>query len=343
MASSTSNSDRRVLYGCVIGFCLAIACLAFAERLVRQGGHVPNVQDGFHEWAKVRQDLDREPGQDAIALLGASRMQWNISRETLSQAFGGVPVYQLAIQGRMAKASLLDIAKNSDFSGLVIVSGHSHEFLHISQRNSQQALADFYHKEWNWARRAEVSISQALDSRLALLGLTGDPQKLIRSALKDGQIGGKPSSIRRDQHREVFMDADAGDMKYESDQAFKHFTRILNLVEPPELEHWRETYVSEVADAVESIQDRGGRVVFVALPMGEAMANLHDAAYPRVEYWDVLAANVGSPTIHFEDVPAFRAVPLPDGAHIDFRDKKEFTQILAAEIQKVLTRNGSSD
>ncbi|MFC2174111.1 hypothetical protein ACFLU6_16055, partial [Acidobacteriota bacterium] len=90
--------------------------------------------------------------------------------------------------------------------------------------------------------------------------------------------------------------------------------------------------VAHVADLVKRIEARGGKVIFVVLPISGEARDLEQGKFPRRRYWDVFAAGVGAPAIHFEDHEALRGFECPDGSHLDGRDSDRFTRALVSVL-----------
>ena len=83
-----------------------------------------------------------------------------------------------------------------------------------------------------------------------------------------------------------------------------------------------------VAGYVRQIQARGGRVFFVDFPTSGLITEMEEHACPRARCWDQLAATTGAPHLASSDVPSLRALPVPDGSHIDFRNRRILTLAL---------------
>jgi hypothetical protein len=80
---------------------------------------------------------------------------------------------------------------------------------------------------------------------------------------------------------------------------------------------------------VAAIQARGGRVLFVRLPVsGECLA-YEEQTFPKQEYWDAFAARTSALCLHFRDLPALAGFDCPDTSHLDRRDAPRFTAALA--------------
>ena len=121
MTSSTSSSDSvRPPWHKAWALALILTLLVVGgwEWLMRDAGLGPEYADNRSLWTSARHSLNQH-GDDAIALLGASRLQYAIDVETMSAAFGR-PVIQLAVEGTSALALLENLAVDPRFRGTVI-------------------------------------------------------------------------------------------------------------------------------------------------------------------------------------------------------------------------------
>ena len=76
------------------------------------------------------------------------------------------------------------------------------------------------------------------------------------------------------------------------------------------------------------IEARGGRVLYVDFPVSGYMQDISDRYYPRQLFWDRFAAYTRSPTLESTDVSSIRALHCPDGTHLDYHDRAQFTHAL---------------
>ena len=93
-----------------------------------------------------------------------------------------------------------------------------------------------------------------------------------------------------------------------------------------------EALIKRYAAAARAIQRRGGRVVFLYLPVSGRLAVTEERDFPRMAYWDRLVAVAGVEAIHFKDVPELASFACPDGEHLDGIDAVKFTEALASVL-----------
>jgi hypothetical protein len=88
-------------------------------------------------------------------------------------------------------------------------------------------------------------------------------------------------------------------------------------------------YINELVSAIEK---RGGKVVFVRFPTSKKIWDIDEGRFPKSLYWDVFAELSLAKTLHFKDFESLSGFDLPDGSHLDQKDKVEFTENLAEII-----------
>ena len=111
MRTSISSSERgRVKWWPAWTLALVLLLLAVGiwETLIRSAALGPEFIDNRALWVSTRQRLNTY-GTNAVAVLGASRVQRAIHPETLARELGG-PVAHLAVEGTSAIPLLEDLA-----------------------------------------------------------------------------------------------------------------------------------------------------------------------------------------------------------------------------------------
>jgi len=119
--------------------------------------------------------------------------------------------------------------------------------------------------------------------------------------------------------------------------------REKNLRDEEVIEITRERLIKnldQIEKAVKSIQERGGKVIFVQFPLSEVARKLVEEKYPRKKYWEVMAARTSAIMIHFEDYPSLSGFECPDFLHLDRGDAVHFTKALAQIISVKLEEDG---
>ncbi len=108
----------------LLSFCIAVlSCVAFCSTVElhrRAQGHLPTVRDDLDLWALERARVDRA-GQNAIAVLGTSRILYGLDPDLLARALPGKVPVMLAVNGAYPLAALSDLARDVKFTGTALV------------------------------------------------------------------------------------------------------------------------------------------------------------------------------------------------------------------------------
>jgi len=88
--------------------------------------------------------------------------------------------------------------------------------------------------------------------------------------------------------------------------------------------------------AVEKLRARGGKVVFVRLPVSGGLKALEDRTTPRNQTWDPLLQAAGAPGIYFEDFPELAGFNCPEWSHLSAGDSVEFSKRLVPHLRAAL-------
>ena len=97
-----------------------------------------------------------------------------------------------------------------------------------------------------------------------------------------------------------------------------------------------ETRFRDTISAVQKIRGRGGKVVFVRLPVSGGLKILEDQTTPRNQIWDPLLQGTGAPGIYFEDYPELASFSCPEWSHLSAGDSVEFSKRLAPHLRAAL-------
>lgn len=97
-----------------------------------------------------------------------------------------------------------------------------------------------------------------------------------------------------------------------------------------------EARFRDTAQHVARIRARGGRVVFLRLPVTGPLLAREEQLAPRALTWDRLVRESGVPAIHFEEHPELRAFDCPEWSHLSAEDSVEFTRRLVPHLRAAL-------
>jgi len=91
--------------------------------------------------------------------------------------------------------------------------------------------------------------------------------------------------------------------------------------------------------AIDKLRSRGGKIVFVRLPVTGALKKLEDEQTPRAATWDRLLKETQAPGIYFEDFPELAEFDCPEWSHLSAGDSVEFTKRLVPHLRSALQLN----
>lgn len=329
MPSSTSSSSPRALGGVwLLAVLLAATVLYALDRHGRALGMPTGLIDSMQLWSLQR---DRVYGvaPRPVVFIGASRSAYGIDPKTWRSLVPDSKPVMLSLNGRHPVALLRDLAADDAFRGLVICDVDTHGMLR-RWWHLQQDYVDYYHQRWNlnWrVHRLVLNVWQRT-SVLAnpVLGWKAELQRWF-----DGGTVHIPV-IRIDSNRggEILfeqMDPAASAKAFDDDADRK-------MREPrPD----REAFMADarqIQSWVRQIQARGGDVVFFQPPVSGRVAALEREYFDRAAYWDAFAALEGIHALHADDVPAMRALILPDHSHVSAAGRPVLTRLLVEELRR---------
>jgi hypothetical protein len=336
----TSDADRQWLAMWSVSlFCALIAC-ASNELFWRNRSFVPQVVDSRDLWAqhRARVSSSRPCNRNAVALLGASRIQFGLSPQHFSDEAArlgrnGLEVSMLAVNAHYPLAALRDLSYDAGFCGLVVVGIDSRGFVRDAWE-MQTPYVKHYEERWTLASNLSRYLLTELQTRL-VLGFQGNG---LTTVLKESWIDGAPlprgdSSVRFSSDRSAATDYTQGNIdaiRSRREAGTKH--AIQDYV-PPSPQQW----LADAADVVlwvRAINGRGGRVVFYHEPVSGETARFDDVKFPRLEYWDRLRDHMPATMINYIDYPTL-IIDTPDTSHIDARDIERHTRALVQVIASV--------
>lgn len=328
---TSSNNWKKTWFTTGALFLLCVVCAEFALRSV---GYFPEIDDRL-AWANLRGNASDDEGK-VIALLGDSRMVYNISTETLHEQYPGYHIAQLALVGKSPLAVLEDLANDPKFKGIVICAVSCDRLRSIHQKD-QQEYVDYYHKGKNRTEGINRKITAFFQTYSVMLRSEKKIMSIGRTILRSQPLGGR-SLVHN------FPDRSGGVNLH----AYKE-KDLLQMVDNRKKREEKSTPITpadwlheamKTEPLVQKIQSRGGRVIFIRMPTSEEYLEIEYRQYPKTKYWDRFEAVTSAETIHFENIAALKNFDLPDRSHIDITDKPRFTQVVLDEINS-LEKNSS--
>jgi hypothetical protein len=321
----------RVWIAALILFLIAFFAMEAAWRGM---GFVPSVTDTEDLWAMQRARVDHA-GENTVLILGRSRIQQAFVPEVFREVCPDYDYIQLAIGGLHPIGSLEDIADNTEFNGVVLVSISTPSLL-PELWNQQDPYLDYYRYQWGPLRSGGRHIKNFLQDHFVLflpeLILQRVAPDLIKGDLEPQFLLTAPDRTQNVDYHKVDI------VKYTDMQLRQIQFNLDNYVTLPGYANWPKD-LPHIERLVQRIQDRGGKVVFFRMPTTGAYREAEEAAFPRERFWDVFAAQTSAATLHFQDIPAWAAMECAEGTHLHREDAITFTRSLT----RLLTEQGFLD
>lgn len=348
---STSNSNERLPtghWGYIWLGCLA--CFAtfifYYEIKIRNLGWQPSVVDSKELWGQNRQ-LASELGKKAIILIGASRMQLDMDLSVIKEMTDLEPI-QLAIDGSPFMPVLEDIANDESINGVIVVSVTEHQVNTSQEESKATEWVNYYHNKMKTGREPyrdfDYTIKALIDENLVTHLEGAKPATVISTIGSQNSATGNYLTTHKNRSR----DADYQKVQmpdFYAARVQRHFGR--NLADPQmrSIEDFFQAYenailtlhtgsneefvkgTSLLISYVNKIENRGGKVILIRYPSDKLIWKIDEKRYPRNIFWHEIEKEYKN-TIHFKDYKALSHYELPDGSHLDFRDKKSFTREL---------------
>lgn len=311
----------------LMALCMVVLSLCSVELFARALGHKPTIQDGPDLWSSWRAKAE---GADpnTVVLVGASRILLGFDIPTWKARFPDHEVIQLAIEGSWPITVLEDLANDESFGGTVICSIASSNFVLRSTDGGEWVR--HYHRRWGVALKFVRTVRNFLQSHFVIFHAQALPQRLLEG-LVHGSLPdvwflttGVDRSSRADY---TIADIDTNKTELVVREEYANAPPVT----PEKIEHT----LSHMADLVNRIEGRGGKVIFVNYVVTGARLEERERYLPRRLFWDRIAEETGTFTLHFQDDPKLSQFDCPEFSHLDFRDVEEYTNGLADALIRI--------
>lgn len=329
MPSSISSSEKAVSrpkwhleFACALA--LVVTMFAAAEIALRAYGYRPSAPDDKKLWAFERSRVYGSKPRDVIVLVGASRIRLDIHTETLRRAYPGVRVVQLAINGTSPFAVLRDLAEDKAFNGLVIYD-LMERFELPDLAEGASPFVSYFHQEQSPSQRAERWLRSLYLGHLTILSPQFEPKTFLRAVMEQRSFP-KPFFVQYLDDRSGIARPDETPEAQETAKTTLELENTLRQVRADiDADGWMAFHERVEHDA-EKVRSRGGQVLFLRLPSNGLTWGVEDRYFPKHEFWDRMARETPTPTLHFLDIPEWRNLRLYDGSHLDEEQSRDFTR-----------------
>jgi hypothetical protein len=330
---------------------LALAFIAAMELRLAARGIRATTPDTIGTWMRQRERASKL-GSRALILVGDSRMHTNVDLGTL-RALSGLEPVQLAMDGSSFVPVLAGLARDPEITGTVVVSFLPYVVAEWDKDNFAKDYEAYYEREsarWHVnAMASEEVLSGWVGSHLRsyadgaaplnsltrrILTAHPTPQYVVtlgdRSKLADFSLAKMPDLYFERVARE--MRVDINEANTTSVKGIEQFLAAkVDALQPADAETFRR-HLGDIEAMVAAIEQRGGKVYFVELPTGGLVRTIGERTYPRAAFWDAFAASTTAHAVTFRDTVALQAFALPDGSHLDYRLRPQFTAALVDAI-----------
>ncbi|MEO0517161.1 MAG: hypothetical protein AAF171_07655 [Cyanobacteria bacterium P01_A01_bin.116] len=249
---------------------------------------------------------------DDFILLGASRIQTGFDLATMKEKFPKQESLMLAQAGHGTSFPVFkDIVENSNFNGTIIFDETERTL--ISSKNLQEESIKSC-RNFSIDRWINRKISTALQKRVRFLN-----SPFIWAPLLLEMRIPEPFFVKTSADRQRFLDFSLGQRDF-PDNAISTSGEI-------SFSQW-EDKVKRWEDPILKFRQRGGTVIFVRFPVSKKLWSSDEKLFPPEDYWLRWTGSLGLESIHFSQHPALMSFELPDGTHLDKKDRAEFTRLL---------------
>lgn len=324
----TSNSkygvNKKWFFVYTISLIFSLIVLSFYNNYFRSKGYVATVVDSKDLWALQRSKVYRA-GKTPLVFLGASRTLFGIDMKWVMNNMQEYYPVMLAINGHYPLMALKDLSEDPAFKGVVIVDIDSRG---LSKQNHfmQQYYVDHYHNTWTPNKYVHQSILSYLQSKVVFINPDFGFLKLANRYFSGQGLPSKSNSNMQP-NRNSKLDLTVVDSAALANNFYNILSQDLVDNPAPMPEQWLSD-LTQVEKWVDSIKARGGDVIFYSPPVSGRQITLSEKGYPRHLYWDVFVSKTSVKGVLSEDIEGMEKFILPDESHIDYRDKKRYTEIL---------------
>lgn len=347
MHLSTSSSNDRLpkgynwIYLCM-PFFLFIAILCFFELHLRSLGWQPSIVDSAKHWSLQRKKASVS-GKNALILVGASRMQLGLDLNIAKEVTGLQPV-QLAIDGSPFIPVLHDLAMDDSVTGTILIAVSGSINLGDGTDKATEWVQYYKnHKKIEPYKIINNFIKSFFDECLVTRLSGAKPATIVSSLAFKKKSNGNYLITNRDRSKEadyqkVLMphfyfsrvERNFGSDLFKRTATYQEFLDTYKIAIQKIQAIDKQPFLLNLdvmLGYIQKIEKRGGKVILIRFPTDKLIWEMDKRRYPRNIFWDLIARKHKN-TIHFKDYTKLSSYSLPDGSHLDYRDKKSFTSAL---------------
>jgi hypothetical protein len=335
----------------VVVVLIVIAAASAWEFYCRSIGYGPTLNDNEDLWTMTRQRVKPE----SVVIIGDSRAWYDLDLDELEKGFGKRPI-QLAMGGSCAYPVLADLANDENFHGTIICSVVPRLFVAPPGSPPMERTEKAVRRSHTQtpAQRVSQYLAMPLEEHVAFLKqeeLTLD-DLLKRLPIPNRPYAQVPPRLppyfgTLDRERRARMIEECARPGSELARMIQQIWIPLFTPPPPPTYIPKEEFEKQmgqaieqrfhdVAEAVQKLRARGGKIVFVRFPQSGGLKDLEDRATPRAGIWDRVIKDTAAPGIYYEDFPELKGFDCPEWSHLSAGDSVEFSKRLIPHLRKAL-------
>ena len=302
----------------------ALLALVILEMFWRYNGHTPTIVDSPSLWSTERAKIGK--GTKEIAFIGGSRLQADVNVETLGSLLPEYSISFLPINGTCPNEVLFDLSRDSKFTGTVVCDITEDCILRGEEELSQLSYVKYYNDVYNFNSFLNRAIENFFQERTVLL----DPHVSIAKVLGELRL---KKRIRQPRYWTILKNRNLlydftkiNIMDYRQHKLQKSDSLYRSIAHRLSPETFSKS-VYKLSRATSLIEKRGGKVIFVRLPVSEEHWELDEAMFPPTVYWEFFVKTVNAPIIHYRNTKNLKQFKCPDSSHLDKRSTIVFTQV----------------
>ena len=343
---------NKSIMGCggILVVLVVIAATCAWEFYCRAIGYGPTLNDDEDLWTMTRRRVEPE----SVVIIGDSRGWYDLDLDELQKGLGKRPV-QLAMAGSCAYPVLADLADDKTFHGTIICSFVPRLFFAPPGTPPMERGEKSVRRSHTQtpAQRASEYLAMPLEEHVAFLKqqyLTLEqlvkrlPVPNRSGALVPPRLPPYFGTLDRERRSRMIEECARGGKLATTIQQI--WLPIFTPPPPPSYVP-KDVFMAKMKDAIEKrfgdtiaavakLRARGGKVVFVRLPVSGGLKALEDKTTPRNQTWEPLLQATGAPGIYFEDFPELAGFNCPEWSHLSAGDSVEFSKRLVPHLRAAL-------
>jgi hypothetical protein len=335
----------------VVVVLVVIAAAGAWEFYCRAIGYGPTLNDNEDLWTMARRRVKPE----SVVIIGDSRGWFDLDLDELQRGLGKRPV-QLSGPGSCPYPVLANLANDETFHGAIICSFTPRLFMappgsppvERAEKNVRRSHTQ------TPAQRASQYLAMPLEEHVAFLK---QQDLTLDELLKRLPIPNRPGSLVPPHPPPYFQSVDRERRARMIEECARPGSELQRRIQqgwiplftppPPPTYIPTDVFMAEVMKAIEQrfkdvaaaaqkLRARGGKIVFVRLPVTGGLKVLEDRTTPRNQIWDRVRKDTAAPGIYFEDLPELSSFNCPEWSHLSAGDSVEFSKRLAPHLRTAL-------